>query len=231
MREGSGGSGVATRTGWAAARRRGRARRATRRLPRVPPRRRRGAACDGGRCRRGLSDRRCGRGSATTGADSTTAGATGAAATAVAIGGTGAAIGVGCAASAAGAAPGRAARAAAGAGSRLVASLTSVAALRNSRMLLPSADPTSGSLPGPTTISAMIRMMMSSPGPIPLMNGMTCFDLVAGAVPLRGLAGVRVAQRGSRPSRRRPPRAARRGRSRRPPVEAPGPPARCRARR
>jgi len=32
--------------------------------------------------------------------------------------------------------------------------------------------PTSGSLPGPTTMSAMIRTMMSSPGP--MLNGMSC---------------------------------------------------------
>ena len=75
------------------------------------------------------------------------------------------------------------AEAAAGAASRLVDSLTSVAALRNSRMLLPSADPTSGSLPGPTTMSAMIRTMMSSPGP--MLNGISWIDLVVGSVPAR----------------------------------------------
>ncbi len=69
-----------------------------------------------------------------------------------------------------------AAVAAAGAVSRLVDSLTSVAALRNSLMLLPSAAPTSGSLPGPTTMSAMIRTMMSSPGP--MLNGISWIDLV-----------------------------------------------------
>ncbi len=78
-------------------------------------------------------------------------------------------------AGAAGAATAGAAGAAAGA-SRLVDSFTSVAALRNSRMLLPSDAPTSGSLPGPTTMSAMIRTMMSSPGP--MLNGILCVDLV-----------------------------------------------------
>src|SRR5207249_4704473 len=57
-----------------------------------------------------------------------------------------------------------------GAGSSDVASWTSDAALRNSRMLLPSAAPTSGSLPGPRTRSAITRTMISSTGPIP--NGM-----------------------------------------------------------
>ena len=77
-------------------------------------------------------------------------------------------IGVG----AAGALTGAGAAAAVGAGvSRAIDSLTSADALRNSRMLLPSAEPTSGSLPGPTTMRAMIRTMISSPGPIP--NGMS----------------------------------------------------------
>ena len=53
--------------------------------------------------------------------------------------------------------------------STLVASWTSVAALRNSRMLLPSEAPTSGSLPGPRMSRAMTRMMISSSGPT--LNG------------------------------------------------------------
>ena len=104
-----------------------------------------------------------------------------------------------------------AAEAAAGAVSRLVDSLTSVAALRNSLMLLPSAAPTSGSLPGPTTMSAMIRTMMSSPGP--MLNGISWIDLLVDSVrhgPPR--KGVRVAQRVVWPTRRRPSRGARRDR-------------------
>ena len=50
--------------------------------------------------------------------------------------------------------------------SSLPASETSVAALRNSRTLLPSDEATSGSLPGPSTTSAMIRIRISSPGPM-----------------------------------------------------------------
>src|SRR5262249_56279207 len=71
----------------------------------------------------------------------------------------------GAGAGAAGAAAGAAVAAAGVAVSSFVESVTSLAALRNSRMLLPSDAPTSGSLPGPTTMSAMIRTMMSSPGP------------------------------------------------------------------
>ena len=47
----------------------------------------------------------------------------------------------------------------------LAASCTSDEALRNSRMLRPSAAPTSGSLPGPRMSSAITRMMTSSRGP------------------------------------------------------------------
>ena len=47
----------------------------------------------------------------------------------------------------------------------LTASWTSDDALRNSRMLLPSDAPTSGSLPGPRMSSAITRMMTSSRGP------------------------------------------------------------------
>ena len=52
---------------------------------------------------------------------------------------------------------------------------------------------------------------MSSPGP--MLNGMTCFRPRGGSgAPPGALEAVRVAQRGSRPTRRRPPRDARRGR-------------------
>src|SRR3954449_7215414 len=106
-----------------------------------------------------------------------------------------------------------------GVGSRLVASFTSVAALRNSRMLLPSAEPTSGSRPGPTTISAITRMMMSSGAPIPLMNGISRQFLVRDLALLKaGSKGVRVTQRAVGPSHGRPPRGARRGPPTAPPV-------------
>src|SRR5690349_5375515 len=82
-------------------------------------------------------------------------------------GGAAAMLGVAASAGAAGAAAG-AAGAVGGSGdvSTETASVTSDEALRNSRMLLPSAAPTSGSLPGPRIRSAMTRMMTSSTGPI-----------------------------------------------------------------
>ena len=86
-------------------------------------------------------------------------------------------VGVGAAASVfgAGACRGRRGAGAAGGGSGLVstraASVMSVDALRNSRMLLPRAAPTSGRRPGPITTSAITRMRMSSTGP---MFGMGC---------------------------------------------------------
>ena len=80
------------------------------------------------------------------------------------------------------------------------------------KMILRLAEPTSGSRPGPTTINAMIRMMMSSGAPIPLMNGMCGEHLVREkALQTAGAKGVRVAQRGVRPTLARPPRDAPRG--------------------
>lgn len=53
-----------------------------------------------------------------------------------------------------------------GAVSTRVASVRSDDALRNSRMLLPSAAPTSGKRPGPMITRAITRMMISSNGPM-----------------------------------------------------------------
>ena len=60
--------------------------------------------------------------------------------------------------------------AAAVAGSTRTASSTSVEALRNSRIVLPRALPTSGSLPGPMISNARTRTSRSSIGP--MLNGM-----------------------------------------------------------
>ena len=92
--------------------------------------------------------------------------------------------------------------------STLTASWTSEDAFRNSRMLLPSAAPTSGSLPGPRIKSAMTRMMTSSSGP--------GVGIVRRAPVDSGFAAARVAQGVAEPSRRRPPRHARMGRQRTP---------------
>ena len=67
-----------------------------------------------------------------------------------------------------------------------VASAMSDEALRNSRMLLPRAAPTSGKRPGPMITSAMIRMTMSSGAP---MFGIgSGFDLDVVRRPARGQA-------------------------------------------
>ncbi len=101
-----------------------------------------------------------GAGAATVGAATTPAvvGATGAIGAGVGAGAIGAGVGAGTF----GAGVGTGAIGA----SSFTDSCTSVAALRNSRMLLPSAEPTSGSLPGPMTRSAITRMMTSSTGPM-----------------------------------------------------------------
>src|ERR1039457_6426253 len=70
-----------------------------------------------------------------------------------------AAMGMGAAATTAAGTTAAAVATLAGAASTWTESVISLAALRNSLMLLPSAAPTSGSLPGPITIKAMIRTM------------------------------------------------------------------------
>ena len=66
----------------------------------------------------------------------------------------------------------------------LTASWTSDDALRNSRMLLPSAAPTSGSLPGPRMRSAITRMMTSSRGPgVGMVGACSCETRVRGIRP------------------------------------------------
>ena len=99
----------------------------------------------------------------------------------------------------------------------LTASWMSVEALRNSRMLLPSDAPTSGSLPGPRMSRAITRMMISSGAPMSACdvvllrsgNGGTVRRTLATAA---SPAAARVAQGGVRPSRGRPPRRAPAGR-------------------
>ena len=107
------------------------------------------------------------------------------------------------------------------------ASVMSEEALRNSRMLLPSAAPTSGSLPGPMTIKAMIRMMISSSGPDVRHRRWLrprCWSRGRRRAGLDALA--RVARAGGQPSRAQLPRglaaiAGSRAASRRPARRAP----------
>ena len=95
-----------------------------------------------------------------------------ASATGAGAGATGAGAGATAAATIGAAATGATGAAGAAAGSGDVSTFTltdserSVEALRNSRMLLPSDAPTSGSLPGPRIRRAITRMMMSSGAPI-----------------------------------------------------------------
>ncbi len=56
----------------------------------------------------------------------------------------------------------------------LTDSWMSVEALRNSRIVLPSDAPTSGSLPGPRMSRAITRMMISSGAPIGMLSSFSC---------------------------------------------------------